>query len=390
VDVDATRPGPDGPTPSVDDLRAAGLYDPAAPDAHVQLNVLRLISARGGTIEQMVAAAESGRLSRLAVELLFLPRSGRATLAEVADAAGIPAERMRALWRAAGFPDVADDDRRFTPAEVDVVRTFEAGAALFGEAAAMQLLRVVGSAMARIADATVSTFVTTVGAAAMAADPESRALEEANSSAAALVPQLQEVMDALLRQHLVQAARPNITGVAPAGYEVMPLAVGFVDIVGSAALAQHVALDELGAAVAAFERGAADEIVAAGGRVVKFIGDEVMFSVPSARAGCEIADAIVRCFVDDAVLPGVRGGVAHGDVMMRDADCFGPVVNLAARAVKVARPGTVVVSGAARDAADAEGVDLAFTPLPAATLKGFDAPVPLYEIRGVSASGSDR
>jgi class 3 adenylate cyclase len=376
----------DGAEPTPEDLGAAGLYDPSAPDAHVQLNVLRLIAARGGTLDQMVAADREGRLSRLAVELLFLPRSGRSTLAQTASAAGIPVERMRALWRAAGFPDVADDDRRFTAAELDVVRTFEAGAELFGEAAAMQLLRVVGSAMARIADATVSTFVTTVGAAAMAADPESRALEEANSAAAALVPQLQEVMDALLRQHLVQAARPNITGVAPAGYEVMPLAVGFVDIVGSAALAQQVALDELGAAVAEFERGAADEIVAAGGRVVKFIGDEVMFSVPSARAGCEIADAIVRCFVDDAVLPGVRGGVAHGDVMMRDAECFGPVVNLAARAVKVARPGTVVVSGAARDAAHAEGADLAFEPLPATTLKGFDAPVALYEVRGAGAT----
>ncbi|HEX5615409.1 MAG TPA: hypothetical protein VFZ83_09675, partial [Acidimicrobiia bacterium] len=63
--------------------------------------------------------------------------------------------------------------------------------------------------------------------------------------------------------------------------------------------------------------------------------------------------------------------------MVRDADCFGPVVNLAARAAKVARPGAVVVS---ESIAHTPADDLAFTPLPTTRLKGFDAPVPLFEV----------
>jgi class 3 adenylate cyclase len=45
--------------------------------------------------------------------------------------------------------------------------------------------------------------------------------------------------------------------------------------------------------------------------------------------------------------------MAGGQVMLRDGDVFGPVVNLGARAVKVARPGEVV---APADVAAAAGL----------------------------------
>jgi class 3 adenylate cyclase len=54
-----------------------------------------------------------------------------------------------------------------------------------------------------------------------------------------------------------------------------------------------------------------------------------------------------------ASIPAVRGGLASGRVMMRDGDVFGPVVNLAARAVKVAQPGEVLVTA---DLAEAAGL----------------------------------
>src|SRR5206468_1965142 len=100
---------------TVEELEAAGLYDPSTPDAVEQLNYFRLIEARGGTIEQMVASAEAGRLGRLGSELLFLPTGERYTVDEAAAKAGVDPERIRRLWRIAGFPDLDPDDPRLTP-----------------------------------------------------------------------------------------------------------------------------------------------------------------------------------------------------------------------------------------------------------------------------------
>ena len=90
----------------------------------------------------------------------------------------------------------------------------------------MQLLRVVGAAMSRVADAAVSTFVTTASTDAGAADNV-----EANQTAAAMMPELMQAMDTILRRHVVQASRPATTRVKD-GFEALQLGVGFVDLVG--------------------------------------------------------------------------------------------------------------------------------------------------------------
>jgi class 3 adenylate cyclase len=355
----------------VDRLVAAGLYDPGAPDAGEQLNLLRLIEARGGTIEQMVRVNEAGRLSRLAAELLVVAGQDRYTAAEVAARADVRIDRFIELWRAAGFADPEPDDVRFTDAEVELVRTFDAASGLFGEAATMQLLRVVGASVSRVADATVSTFITTLGASAMAADPVTGALAEANLAAAELFPRLSAAMDGLLRHHLVDAARPNVTGVS-SGFETVTATVGFVDVVGSTGLATHLPLGDIGRSIASFEEHAANAVAASGGRVVKFIGDEVMFRVHDPAAACFVALTIVARFSDDDVLPGARAGVAVGDLLVRDVDYFGPVVNVAARATKLARPGTVLATAPVRDAVP-EAAGLRLVAVPPRRLKGFDA-----------------
>jgi adenylate cyclase len=363
---------------TIDELTAAGLYDSDAPDADERLSLLRALESRGGTLEHMVSAQRSGRLQRLAAELLVYGDIERLTAAQVASAAGVEPDRFSEVWRAAGFPHPAPDDLRFSNAEVELVRTVELAADLFGDAATMQLVRVVGSSVSRIADAAVSTFVTTIGARSVAADAAATALAEANEAAIALFPQLSETMAQLLRQHLIEASRPTISA-STAGYDSVVAAIGFVDVVGSTGLALRVPLEDIGRAIEAFEQHAADVVAANHGRVVKFIGDEVMFRVHDAASACRIALEIVDRFSNDPLLPGVRAAVAFGDLLVRDGDYFGPVVNLAARATKLAPPGGVVATEEARAAALPTGA-FAFELMPARSLKGFDEPVTLYTI----------
>ncbi len=80
---------------------------------------------------------------------------------------------------------------------------------------------------------------------------------------------------------------------------------------------------------------------------MKLIGDEVMFVVTDPGAGCEMALELAVRPADHPRLPSARGGLAFGDVLSRDGDYFGPVVNLAARIVKLGAPGIMLASAGA-------------------------------------------
>jgi adenylate cyclase len=177
----------------------------------------------------------------------------------------------------------------------------------------------------------------------------------------------------VLRRHLYHIARKQTRSEAT-GYESQLLTVGFVDLVGSTPMASRLSTSELGAALTSFEATASDIVVKNGGRVVKLIGDEIMFTTTDPANACAIAAELVHVFEGHPVLPGVRAGLAHGQVLTRDGDCFGPVVNLAARVVGMAEPGTVVIS------ADVPSHGWAVEPLGPKTLKGFDAPVELARL----------
>ena len=83
---------------------------------------------------------------------------------------------------------------------------------------------------------------------------------------------------------------------------------------------------------------------AVGGRVVKTLGDEVLFVTDdAASAPSRWRSTRVEAHEDDDELPSVRAGVAHGPVLVRLGDVFGTPVNLASRLTDEARPGTVLV-----------------------------------------------
>jgi adenylate cyclase len=264
----------------------------------------------------------------------------------------------------------------FSSGFVDLAATISAAEEIFGEDAVLQLVRVMGMATARVADAMVSAFLVNVEPAAHGADQPDLAIAKANADAGALLPGVATALDVLLRGHIVAARRRTIVGDATdSGYETRRLLVGFVDLVGSTALAQRLSTRELGAVLTEFENLATDAVTAAGGRVVKLIGDEILFTAGDELSGCTVALELSATFADHPRIPRVRVGLAAGEVMLRDGDVFGPVVNLAARAVKAAAPGEVVaeagVAGKAGVTADSFG---------AHTLGGFSEDVELCRV----------
>jgi adenylate cyclase len=229
--------------------------------------------------------------------------------------------------------------------------------------------------MARLADAIISAFLVNVEPAVRDADPHGLELARANAEASALLPTVNAALDILLRQHIIGARRMIFGDPADAGYETQPMCVGFLDLVGSTALAQRLSTRELGSVLTEFENVAADNVTSAGGRMVKLLGDEVLYTASDEAIACTIALNLVATFASHPIVPTVRAGVAGGDVLLRDGDVFGPVVNLAARAVKVAAAGEVV---APKTVAAAAGIRA--EPLGRHQLKGFEDDVELCRL----------
>jgi adenylate cyclase len=113
---------------------------------------------------------------------------------------------------------------------------------------------------------------------------------------------------------------------------------------------------------------------------VKLIGDEVMFVADDAKTGCEVALRLVEEFADDELIPPIRGGLAAGPTLRQEGDYFGAVVNLAARATKIARARSVLVPETlTRELAEASA--FSFRGIGARRLKGFSEPVTLCALR---------
>jgi adenylate cyclase len=324
-----------------EELIALGVYDPEAADAEGRLELIALLTALGATAEELVTFKDT--LPALAGVLAI--RGGPAlTLEQVAERSGLTPAEVRSLARTSGIPDPEPDVPTFTPGFAAFASRMTEVSEVFGEEATSQLMRVFGLAMSRIADAVISSFLVNVAPAAQRQDPVGLGVARANVEAASLLPFVAPALDALLRQHLLIARRLTTSDAEVVGFETRQLVVAFVDLVGSTELGETLEMGQLGATLSDFENIATETIAEGGGRVVKLIGDEIMYTAPDAFAGASIAIDLTDAFDDHPTVPRVRAGLASGPVMLRDGDVFGPVVNLASRAAKVAGPAEVVTT----------------------------------------------
>lgn len=305
------------------------------------------------------------------------------TRRDMASELGVSLISARKLWRALGFPNVKDEDRAFTQLDTDAIGTMIdlVRRGILNEETAISLTRSIGQMTDRMVVWQIEALVENKISEGMT-DPQAR--REVVRMLPEIIEPLEEVMAYSYRRQL-NSALQRLTVRVEAGLAAsavgrdgseddapLPLAraVGFADMVSYTSLSRRMNERTLAQMVQRFESKCAEIISIGGGRLVKTIGDEVMFNAETPEAGAQIGLALAQAMSEDQVLPSSRVSVVWGRVLSRLGDIYGPTVNLASRLTSLADPGTVLVD--AMTAMALEGDErFVLVPQPPQMVRGF-------------------
>ncbi|MFB7370004.1 adenylate/guanylate cyclase domain-containing protein [Streptomyces sp. NPDC056222] len=279
------------------------------------------------------------------LEQLILGADRRYTPFQAARTAGVSMELASRFWRAMGFADIGQA-KALTEADVLALRRLaglvEAG--LLSEPMAVQVARSTGQTTARLAEWQIDSFLEGL---TEPPEPGMTRTEVTYPLVELLLPELEEFLIYVWRRQLA-AATGRVLVQAADDEEMVDrrLAVGFADLVGFTRLTRRLEEEELGELVEAFETTCADLVAAHGGRLIKTLGDEVLYAADDAGTAAEIALRLIDTLSHDETMPALRVGIAFGTVTTRMGDVFGTTVNLASRLTSIAPKDTVLVDGA--------------------------------------------
>jgi class 3 adenylate cyclase len=362
----------------LDALAAAGIRN-----AHERRELLEYLDSLGFTTDEMVAAEKHGRLFALSGDGAL--RTGRPvhSLRTAAQAVGRSLEDVQHAWAALGLTVADVDQITLSEEDVEALRTWAELSAVVGEVSTLGVLRVLGASMARFAEAVSSAIRGGVPAIQLNYTADELTTARAYASVTSFVPRVGKLLDVVHRQHL-ESARMYFEDVLRDTSPTVHCGVGFVDLSGFTTLTQLMTPEELSMLLTEFSATVSEVVHTDGGRVVKFIGDAVMWVSPTAEQLIRTAsDLVGHPRARDTGLQ-VRAGLAYGPMLALDGDYYGNPVNLAARLVAAAEPGEILLS----DDLHAELPEPASVATEPLRLRGFAEPVQAYVLRKQPPDGT--
>ncbi len=306
--------------------------------------VRRRLREAGASEADLEVATTLEQMYRLAGDLGNRPLGEQLSVRELATRADVDVDVVQRFLRAAGLAADDLDVRVWYSSDAEWIRAANAARRAFGDEAISVILRRSGAAMSQVSTAASSVFrVNLVDAETL--DPMT--IVERNLATRPLIDALVLTLSQLYRYHSRLSFRDDTVAAGTFG-ELRTMTVGFVDLASSTELGARLSAADLARSINDFNRAAFDASTRHGARLVKTIGDEVMLSALDPNAVCRAALALVTFSHEHPTFTNARGGIAHGDVLDQDGDCYGPVVNRAARFAASAPDGSVMIDAAAR------------------------------------------
>lgn len=290
-----------------------------------------------------------------AIESVLLGGEAVYTRKQAVELAGTDPDLANRIWRALGFPTQSDETVIFAESDVEALRITNSllQEGILDEEGVVRFARAMGQTMARLAD-----WQTSILSTLLFKDGEENSANPLMGRVKELLPDVERLLLHIWRRQLA-ASTSRTLAVMSNGQDIVPnyypLIVGFADLVSFTTLSRELDEVELAGVVESFEETAADIVASGGGRVVKTLGDEVLYVADSAAEAADIALRLASGIRTHVEVPDVRVGVASGPVLTLHGDVFGTTVNRSSRLTSFARPGTVLIDDTL--AGDLEGFE---------------------------------
>jgi adenylate cyclase len=366
----------------VTDFEAEGLLDGLEGEARAaRLELLERLQGEGVRLEELRNAVAAGRLALLPVERAIAGDGGRYTAREIAARSGLEVELLRRFRAALGIPYTDPDESVGTEADLEAaLRTKAILDAGFPAEEVLRNARTIGMGMGRIAEANRELVVRNL---TQPGDTERDVAERLALAAEQLLPLVNETLTYAFQANLLEQVKRDVIAAADLESGAIGGAVErticFADLVEFTRLGEEIAAEELGRVADRLEE-MATAIAEPPVRLVKTIGDAVMLVASGARELTEAALALIAAAeAEGEEFPWLRAGLATGPTLSQSGDYYGRAVNLASRITGVARPGSVLLDPATREAVGEDGFAYSFAG--ERRLKGIDSRVKLFRVR---------
>ena len=344
--------------------------------------VVARMRERGHSLDSIARATDEGRLAFGFLEDLFPFDQKRVTIQDAARETGLDPALVERLVNGLGISPERSDT--VTEDDVQLLRyvnaVLESGFPLI---ALLQLVRVYGQAMARIADAEVRLFHLYVHEPLMRAGATGvETAEEMHAISRQVLPLAGPVLDQVHQRYLQYFVEQDVVGHMEADLEGsqidlgrMRVAIAFADLAGYTRLTEEegemTAVDAVERFVDAVEVTLPDDA-----RVIKTIGDEAMIVGSDPGALTDWAVGFQR-LQTERPLP--RIAIHYGVALYRDGDYYGRDVNIASRVAARSAAGEVLVT---RPVVEYSGAPhLEFERIAEVKLKGFHEATEIFVAR---------
>lgn len=271
------------------------------------------------------------------------------TREEVAQAAGMDLDEARTYWRAMGFADVGDAPA-FTAEDLTALKALHrlVRTGVLERDEAVEVVRSLGQNTARMAQwqtGTIARILARQGEIPDETELRHEHVAKVAELTTALLPSLEDMLVYAWRRQLAAALQRSVD-IAEDEESAALMVVGFADLVGFTRLVRRLPDERLAELVSGFEGRSADVVAATGARLIKTLGDEVMFAADEPEQAAETATALHSQHGLGDEVPQLRIGLAFGEVVTQMGDVYGSTVNLASRLTDLARPGSTLVDEA--------------------------------------------
>jgi adenylate cyclase len=342
------------------------------PSAIGAARVVARMRERGHSLQEIQRATEEGRLAFGFLEDLFPSDQAHVSVRDAARETGLDRALVTRLINGLGISRQSDD----TVSEDDLQLLRYVAAVLdtgFPLVAVLQLVRVYGQAMARIADAEVRLFHLYVHEPLLRSGTTGvETAEQMHAISREALPLVGPVLDQVHQRYLMHFIEQDVVGHMESDLDGtdfdmgrMRVAIAFADLAGYTRMTEEegeqTAVDAVERFVEAVEVTLPEEA-----RVIKTIGDEAMIvgSDPARLTDWAVG---FQAMLSERPLP--RIAIHCGVALYRDGDYYGRDVNIASRLAARSAAGEVLVTRPVVDAAS--GPHLEFERIGEVQLKGF-------------------